>query len=76
MTFTSPKMTLQKGFAMQINFDTAKLKEQVEDNPLIAAGIGVALLNGVAKLMQANTNRKNSKTWSREVKRREKKASK
>lgn len=59
---------------MKINFDTTKLKEQVEDNPLIAAGIGVALLNGAAKLLNANTNRKNSKTWSREVKRREKKS--
>lgn len=53
------------------NFDTTKLKEQIEDNPLVAAGIGAALLNGAAKLMNANTNRKNSKTWSREVKRRE-----
>lgn len=57
---------------MKINFDTTKLKEQVEDNPLIAAGIGVALLNGAAKLMNANTARKNSTTWKREVKRREK----
>jgi len=56
---------------MKINFDTTKLKEQAEDNPLIAAGIGIALLNGVAKLMQANTQRKNSKTWNREVRRRE-----
>jgi hypothetical protein len=55
---------------MQINFDTAKLKEQVEQNPLVAAGIGAALLNGVAKLMKANTERKNSKTWAKEVNRR------
>lgn len=57
---------------MKINFDTTKLKEQIEDNPLVAAGIGAALLSGAAKLMNANTARKNSKTWSREVKRREK----
>jgi hypothetical protein len=54
------------------SFDTSKLKEQVEDNPLVAAGIGAALLTGAAKLMNANTARKNAKTWKREVKRREK----
>ncbi len=57
---------------MKINFDTARLKEQVEDQPLIAAGIVVAALSGVTKLMNANTARRNSKTWNREVKRREK----
>lgn len=56
---------------MQINFDTTQLKKQIEDNPLVAAGIGAALLTGAAKLMNANTQRKNSKTWSREVRRRE-----
>lgn len=55
---------------MQINFDTTKLKEQIEQNPLVAAGIGAALLNGAAKLMKANTERKNSKTWAKEVNRR------
>lgn len=56
---------------MKINFDTTKLKEQVEDNPLIAAGLGIAFLNGAAKLMKVNTERKSQKTWDREVKRRE-----
>jgi hypothetical protein len=55
---------------MQINFDTTKLKRQVEENPLVAAGIGAALLQAAAKLMQANTQRKNSKTWAKEVNRR------
>jgi hypothetical protein len=59
-----------KGFAMQINFDTTKLKRQIEENPLVAAGVGAALLQGAAKLMQANTQRKNSKTWAKEVNRR------
>lgn len=58
---------------MKINFDFTKLKEQAEDQPLIAAGIVVAALSGVTKLMNANTNRRNAKTWSREVKRRESK---
>lgn len=55
----------------KFTFDTTRLKQQVEENPLLAAGIGAAILTGAAKLMNANTARKNSKTWSREVKRRE-----
>lgn len=54
------------------SFDTTKLKAQVEENPLVAAGIGAALLSGAAKLLNANSARKNSTTWRREVKRREK----
>lgn len=56
---------------MQINFDTTKLKKQIEENPLVAAGIGAALLNGVVRLINANTSRKNSRTWAKEVKRRQ-----
>lgn len=55
---------------MQINFDTTKLKRQIEENPLLAATIGAAVLQGAAKLMNANTQRKNSKTWAKEVNRR------
>lgn len=55
---------------MKINFDTTKLKEQVEDNPLAAAGIGAAVLAGVSKLMNARTAARNSKTWAKEVDRR------
>ena len=57
---------------MKFEFDTSKLKEQVEDNPLVAAGIGAALLTGAAKFMQALTNRKNSKTYAKEIDRRTK----
>lgn len=67
MNHTSPKGTLMQ----KPKFDTTNLKRQIEEQPLIAAGIGVAILNGAAKLMQANTQRKNSKTWHREVVRRE-----
>jgi len=59
---------------MNINFNTANLKRQVEEQPLIALGVVSAALSGAAKLMNANTARKNSKTWSKEVKRREKKS--
>jgi hypothetical protein len=61
-----------KGATMaKFTFDTTRLKAQIEENPLVAAGIGAALLTGAAKLMNANTQRKNSKTWDREVRRRE-----
>jgi len=53
-------------------FDTTRLKAQVEEQPLLAAGIGAALLSGAVRLMNANTGRKNANTWKREVKRREK----
>lgn len=57
---------------MKLTFDTTKLKEQAEDNPLVVGGIIVAALSGVSKLMNANTARKNSNTYAREIKRREK----
>lgn len=55
-------------------FDFTPFKEQVEDKPLLVAGILSALIPGtisaVAQLMRANTERKNSKTWKKEVDRR------
>jgi hypothetical protein len=59
---------------MKFQFDTTKLKEQVEDNPLVAAGIAVMALTGVTKLMNANTARKNAHTYAKEVNRRIKNA--
>lgn len=59
---------------MKFEFDTSNLKRQVEDNPLAAAGVGAALLAGVAKLMDANTKRVNAKTYKKEVDRRVKKS--
>jgi hypothetical protein len=55
------------------SFDLQPLKDQVQQQPLVAAGIASVLLSGAAKLMNANTSRKNAKTWRREVNRREKK---
>lgn len=71
---------------MKIEFDTTRLKatanrlkQQVQENPLAAAAIGAASLNGAAALLNATTKRKNAKTerinakaWDREVTRREK----
>lgn len=59
---------------MKIEFDTTTLKNQVEQNPLVAAGIATAALTGIVKLMNANTNRKNANTWKKEVDRRSKKS--
>lgn len=56
----------------KFTFDTTKLKEQVEDNPLLAAGAAAALLTGISKLLDANTKRQNAKTWKKEVNRRSK----
>lgn len=60
----------------KIKFDTTRLKEQVEDQPLIAAGVAAALLKGVSSLLNANTARQNAKTWKKEVRRRETKQKK
>lgn len=54
----------------KITLDTTHLKKQIEENPLVAAGIAAAVLNGAAKLMNANTSRSNAKTWKKEVARR------
>lgn len=59
---------------MKFEFDTTNLKRQIQENPIVAMGVGAALLNGAAKLMNANTARKNSKTWKQEVNRRDRKS--
>lgn len=46
------------------------LKRQAEENPLLAAGVAIAAVTAVTKLMQANTERNNSKSWAKEVDRR------
>lgn len=55
---------------MKFEFDTTKFKHQVEENPLLAAGIFAGVLTGAAKLMNAYTANKNSRTWKKEVNRR------
>lgn len=46
------------------------LKTQVEEHPMESIAIAGATALAVAKVMQANTERKNSKTWKKEVERR------
>jgi len=61
---------------MKFEFDTTNLKHQVEEQPLVAAGIGAALLAGAAKVLNAVTASRNAKTWRKEVDRRTKNAKK
>lgn len=49
---------------------TDNLKRQAQEKPLEALAIATALLIAVAKVMDANTQRSNSKAWAREVDRR------
>ncbi len=46
------------------------LKYQIEENPLAALAIMTAAATVLLKLMQANTEYNNSKTWEKEVERR------
>ncbi len=61
---------------MKFEFDTTNLKKQIEEQPLVAAGIAAAVLSGASKFVNAYVNTRNSKTWRREVKRREKNSKK
>lgn len=47
-----------------------RLKVQAEENPLFALAIAAGVATAAAKLMQANTDRKNAQSWAREVERR------
>lgn len=49
-----------------------KAKRLWDENPMLCIVLGIAGANASAKLMSANSQRRNSKAWSREVKRREK----
>lgn len=50
------------------------LKRQAEENPVVALGAGAAVVQAISKLVQVNSQRKNSKTWKKEVERRAKKS--
>ncbi len=47
------------------------LKAQAEANPVLAMGIAAGLLTAIGKLVEANTNAQNAKSWRRETRRRE-----
>lgn len=52
---------------------TDNLKNQVEDNPMLAVGVGAAAVTALSRLLKASTEHRNSKTWKKEVNRRTKK---
>lgn len=47
-----------------------KLKQQTEENPLLALTVVTGLTIALTRLMQANTERRNANTWAKEVERR------
>jgi hypothetical protein len=48
----------------------AKLKDAAIENPLLTVAIAAGAITATAKLIDAGTQRQNSKAWSREVDRR------
>lgn len=46
------------------------LKRQAEENPMLAIAVGVTAITVVTKLLAANTEHQNAKTWAKEVDRR------
>lgn len=48
-----------------------KAKRLWDENPVLTIALGIAAANAGAKVMQANSARRNAKSWNREVKRRE-----
>jgi len=46
------------------------LKQQAEENPLVALGIGVGLISAVSKLINSSATAANSRAWQTEVARR------
>ena len=59
---------------MEINLDN--LKRQFEENPVFVIGATAALLTAVSQLLNATTNARNSRIWSKEVNRRVQKSDK
>lgn len=59
---------------MQINLNADKIKADVkkawEENTALCLLAGATALSGVAKLMNARANSRNSKAWKKEVDRR------
>ena len=50
------------------------LKYVAEEHPLEALAVAGTVVMASAKLMEANNNRKNAKTWEKEVERRNRKS--
>ena len=46
------------------------LKHQAEQNPMLALGVGAAVMTVITKLISASVDAKNSRAWAQEVARR------
>lgn len=46
------------------------LKRQAQENPILALGVGAAVITSVSKLIEANTQRSYARTHEKEVNRR------
>lgn len=46
------------------------LKRQAEENPVLALGVAAGLISAIGKLINANSNARNAKSWDRETMRR------
>ena len=49
-----------------------RLQTQIEENPLVAIGVGIALLTAASKFIDAAGSAYGRRTWSKEVARRSK----
>jgi hypothetical protein len=48
----------------------ANLKRQAEENPMLALGVGAAVVTVVTKFIGAGVDMRNSNAWAKEVARR------
>lgn len=46
------------------------LKNQAEDNPVLALGVAAGLITAISQLLNAGNNARNSRSWDRETMRR------
>jgi hypothetical protein len=48
----------------------ANLKREAEENPIVALGVGAALITAIGKLIDAGVDASNARSWKIEVARR------
>lgn len=48
----------------------ANLKRQAEENPMLALGVGAAVVSVLTKFIGASVDMRNSRVWAQEVARR------
>jgi hypothetical protein len=46
------------------------LKKQAAENPIVALGIGAALITAISKFIDASSGARNSRSWAQETARR------